>query len=54
MERGNLQAILVKSEQEVQPPVNIGHIQWRDVHGRRGTRVCHRMTNSGRGGRRLC
>jgi len=29
---GNIQTILVESEEEVQPPVNIGHIQWLDMH----------------------
>ena len=29
---GNIQTILVESEQEVQPPVNISHIQWLDMH----------------------
>ncbi len=29
---GNIQTILVESEQEVRPPVNIGHIQWLDMH----------------------
>ncbi len=29
---GNIQTILVESEQEVQPPVNLGHIQWLDMH----------------------
>ncbi len=29
---GNIQTILVESETEVQPPVNIGHIQWLDMH----------------------
>jgi hypothetical protein len=29
---GNIQTILVESEQEVQPPVNIGHIQRLDMH----------------------
>ncbi len=29
---GNIQTILVESESEVQPPVNIGHIQWLDMH----------------------
>ena len=29
---GNIQTILVESEAEVQPPVNIGHIQWLDMH----------------------
>jgi hypothetical protein len=29
---GNIQTILVESEQEVQPPVNIGYIQWLDMH----------------------
>jgi len=29
---GNIQTILAESEQEVQPPVNIGHIQWLDMH----------------------
>ena len=34
---GNIQTILVESEQEVQPPVNIGHIQWLDMHDWKGT-----------------
>ncbi|MBI2422954.1 MAG: toll/interleukin-1 receptor domain-containing protein [Candidatus Hydrogenedentes bacterium] len=29
---GNIQTILVESELEVQAPVNIGHIQWLDMH----------------------
>lgn len=29
---GNIQTILVESETEVQPPVNIGHIQWLNMH----------------------
>jgi len=29
---GNIQTVLVESEQEVQPPVSIGHIQWLDMH----------------------
>jgi hypothetical protein len=29
---GNIQTILIESEQEVQPPVNIGHVQWLDMH----------------------
>jgi hypothetical protein len=29
---GNIQTVLVESEQEVQPPVNIDHIQWQDLH----------------------
>jgi len=29
---GNIQTVLVESETEVQPPVNIGHIQWLDMH----------------------
>jgi tetratricopeptide (TPR) repeat protein len=29
---GNIQTILVESETEVKPPVNIGHIQWLDMH----------------------
>jgi hypothetical protein len=29
---GNIQTILVEAEQEVQPPINIGHIQWLDMH----------------------
>lgn len=29
---GNIQTILVESEQEVKPPVNIGYIQWLDRH----------------------
>ena len=28
---GNIQTILVETEKEVQPPVNIGHIQWLDM-----------------------
>jgi hypothetical protein len=28
---GNIQTILVEDEKEVQPPVNIGHIQWLDM-----------------------
>ncbi len=31
MKGGNIQTILVESEQDVQPPVNIGHIQWLDM-----------------------
>jgi len=29
---GNIKTILVESENEVNPPVNIGHIQWLDMH----------------------
>ena len=29
---GNIQTILVESETDVQPPVNISHIQWLDMH----------------------
>ncbi|MBL9154671.1 MAG: ATP-binding protein [Verrucomicrobiales bacterium] len=29
---GNIQTVLVESETEVQPPVNIGHVQWLDMH----------------------
>ena len=29
---GNIQTIPVESEQEVQPPVNMGHTQWLDMH----------------------
>lgn len=29
---GNIQTVLVESEADVQPPVNIGHIQWLDMH----------------------
>lgn len=29
---GNIQTVLVESEEEVRPPVNIGHIQWLDMH----------------------
>lgn len=36
---GNIQTILVESEQEVQPPVNIGHIQWLDMHDWKEQRV---------------
>lgn len=32
VKEGNIQTILIESEQEVQPPVNIGHIQWLDMH----------------------
>ena len=44
---GNIQTILVESEAEVQPPVNIGHIQWLDMHDWREKReatssVCER------------
>ncbi len=36
---GNIQTILVESETEVQPPVNIGHIQWLDMHDWREQRA---------------
>jgi hypothetical protein len=36
---GNIQTILVESEHEVQPPVNIGHIQWLDMHDWQGQRA---------------
>ncbi len=29
---GSIQTILVESEQDVQPPVSIGHVQWLDMH----------------------
>jgi len=29
---GNIQTILVESEQDVRPPVSISHIQWLDMH----------------------
>ena len=29
---GNIQTILLEPENEVEPPVNIGHIQWLDMH----------------------
>src|SRR5437016_5828851 len=29
---GNIQTILVESEQEVKPPPSISHIQWLDMH----------------------
>nr|MDO8117355.1 bifunctional adenosylcobinamide kinase/adenosylcobinamide-phosphate guanylyltransferase [Candidatus Sigynarchaeota archaeon] len=29
---GNIQTILVESEQDVQPPASISHIQWLDMH----------------------
>jgi hypothetical protein len=29
---GNIQTILVESEAEVKPPVNISHVQWLDMH----------------------
>jgi len=38
---GNIQTILVESEQEVQPPVNIGHIQWLDMHDWHEKRVAN-------------
>jgi hypothetical protein len=48
---GNIQTILVESEQEVQPPVNIGHIQWLDMHdwktGHGAVRSCVRQTKDG-------
>lgn len=36
---GNIQTVLVESETEVQPPVNIGHIQWLDMHDWRERRA---------------
>ena len=36
---GNIQTVLVESEAEVQPPVNIGHIQWLDMHDWRERRA---------------
>ena len=41
---GNIQTILVESEQEVQPPVNIGHIQWLDMHDWRERRTAGEAT----------
>jgi len=39
---GNIQTILVEGEQEVQPPVNISHIQWLDMHDwKQGNGVVH-------------
>jgi hypothetical protein len=35
---GNIQTILVESEQEVKPPPSISHIQWLDMHDRRERR----------------
>jgi hypothetical protein len=32
VKHGNIQTILVESEAEVQPPVNISYIQWLDMH----------------------
>lgn len=32
VKEGNIQTVLIESEQEVQPPVNISHIQWLDMH----------------------
>jgi hypothetical protein len=29
---GNIQTVLVESEQEVKPPASISHIQWLDMH----------------------
>jgi TIR domain len=29
---GNIQTVLVEAELDVEPPVNIGHIQWLDMH----------------------
>lgn len=41
---GNIQTILVESETEVQPPVNIGHIQWLDMHDWRERRAAGETT----------
>jgi len=32
IKEGNIQTILVESEQEVQPPPGVGHTQWLDMH----------------------
>ena len=36
--RGNIQTILVESEQEVKPPATVSHIQWLDMHDWRDRR----------------
>lgn len=36
---GNIQTLLVESEEEVAPPVNISHIQWLDMHDWRSRRA---------------
>ncbi len=41
---GSIQTILVESEQEVQPPVNIGHIQWLDMHDWKDRRAAGEAT----------
>jgi hypothetical protein len=40
---GNIQTILVEAEQEVQPPVNIGHIQWLDMHDWQEKRTANKV-----------
>ncbi len=48
---GNISTILVESEAEVQPPVNISHVQWLDMHdwksGRGVVRSGTRQTKDG-------
>ncbi|MCA9122279.1 MAG: TIR domain-containing protein [Planctomycetaceae bacterium] len=41
---GNIQTILVESETEVQPPVNIGHVQWLDMHDWKERRAAGAVT----------
>ncbi|MCL4694233.1 MAG: TIR domain-containing protein [Candidatus Hydrogenedentes bacterium] len=41
---GSIQTILVESETEVRPPVNIGHIQWLDMHDWRERRAADETT----------
>jgi WD40 repeat protein len=41
---GSIQTILVESETEVRPPVNIGHIQWLDMHDWRERRAVDETT----------
>jgi len=41
---GNIQTILVESEADVQPPVNIGHIQWLDMHDWKERRAAGQAT----------
>jgi len=42
---GNIQTILVESEAEVQPPVNISHVQWLDMHDWKTGHGIVRFTN---------
>jgi hypothetical protein len=44
---GNIQTILVESETKVQPPVNISHVQWLDMHD---WRTAHGTVSAGKDG----